>query len=146
MDNRLQPTPKLRSSLIRDQGLRYFFEGDNRDYLAEATLRLQPAEERALLAAGDRAWQDLREAARQTAYDTANLRRLGIPANAHSLIRYSLENEWDDMLIGRFDFAGGLEGVPLGLLEFNADTSSLLPETTLLLPALWDAAGLPAQQ
>lgn len=56
----------------------------------------------------------------------------GIPENAIPLIKYSLQNEIGDFLVGRFDFAGGYENVPIKFLEYNADTCSLMPETATI--------------
>ena len=32
-------------------------------------------------------------------------------------------------LYGRFDLSGGLDGKPIKLIEFNADTATCIPET-----------------
>ena len=56
----------------------------------------------------------------------------GIPQNARRVIEYSLQNEIGDFLVGRFDFSGGFDGVPIKFLEYNADTCSLMPETATI--------------
>lgn len=47
-----------------------------------------------------------------------------------------IETSWDDdshfHLLGRFDLAGGLDGLPIKLIEFNADTPSLIFEVALV--------------
>ncbi len=50
------------------------------------------------------------------------------------LICYSFEAK-QTHLIGRFDFAGGLEGLPLKLLEYNADTPTMVPESSIIQEA-----------
>lgn len=47
-------------------------------------------------------------------------------------MREMIQHSWDEQhmhLIGRFDFGGGLASLPVGLLEFNADTSTMIPES-----------------
>lgn len=47
-----------------------------------------------------------------------------------------IKKEWNDNKFrhvwGRFDFAGGTSGLPLKLLEFNADTATAIVETSVL--------------
>ena len=47
-----------------------------------------------------------------------------------------IERSWDDdshfHLLGRFDLAGGMDGLPIKLIEFNADTPSLIFEVALV--------------
>jgi glutathionylspermidine synthase len=51
---------------------------------------------------------------------------LDIPFNLVDLIKDSWENDVHWHLYGRFDLAGGLDGEPIKLLEFNADTPTSL--------------------
>lgn len=56
---------------------------------------------------------------------------LGLPPKMVDLIIESVEK--DQMhLLGRFDFAGGINGMPIKLLEFNADMPTLLPESVII--------------
>ncbi len=57
---------------------------------------------------------------------------LDIPANLEKIIRYTWEDDRHFHLIGRFDFAGGLDGTPIKLIEFNADTPSMIFEVALI--------------
>ncbi len=61
---------------------------------------------------------------------------LDIPFNLIDLIKKSWENDVHWHLYGRFDFAGGLDGLPIKLLEFNADTPTSLIETSIAQWAL----------
>ncbi len=57
---------------------------------------------------------------------------LGIPFNLIDIIKKSWENDVHWHIYGRFDFAGGIDGEPIKLIEFNADTPTALFETALL--------------
>lgn len=61
---------------------------------------------------------------------------LGIPFNLIETIKKSWENDVHWHIYGRFDLAGGIDGQPIKLIEFNADTPTSLFETTLLQWAL----------
>ncbi|WP_157976060.1 glutathionylspermidine synthase family protein [Lewinella sp. IMCC34191] len=134
MDDRLIDAPERPNRFARKRGLDFFTTGDNHDYLADEILLLEPGEADAALAAGDTAYDLLRNTARRCLTDPRRLAGLGIPDWCRPLLEWSVENEWDDFLFGRFDLAGGLDGLPLKVLEFNADTCSLLPETGILQP------------
>ncbi len=57
---------------------------------------------------------------------------LDIPANLVEMIENSWEDDSHFHLLGRFDLAGGLDGLPIKLIEFNADTPSLIFEVALV--------------
>lgn len=66
---------------------------------------------------------------------------LGIPSNLVPLIKYSWENDKGWHLYGRFDLAGGIDGKPIKLIEFNADTATCIPETAIVQWASLKANG-----
>ena len=140
VDKRLIPAKPLKSSFVKKADLSYYTTGENHDYLAEDLLGVTEAEETAFLRAADTAYDILRDTARTVAESDGLMKACGIPESAFPLIRWSIENEWDDYLIGRFDFSGGFDGVAIKLIEFNADTCSLMPETTTLQPELLSRA------
>lgn len=57
---------------------------------------------------------------------------MGIPKNAIELIKYTFKDDRQMHLYGRFDFSGGIDNLPIQLIEFNADTATVLPETVFL--------------
>ena len=61
---------------------------------------------------------------------------LGIPFNLVDMIEESWHEDVHWHIYGRFDFAGGIDGKPIKLLEFNADTPTALFETAILQWAL----------
>ncbi len=57
---------------------------------------------------------------------------IGIPFNLVELIKKSWENDVHWHIYGRFDLAGGIDGKEIKLIEFNADTPTMLFETAIL--------------
>lgn len=70
------------------------------------------------------------------------LHEIGIPFNLTELVKESWENDVHWHLYSRFDFAGGIDGKPIKLLEFNADTPTMLLETAIAQWALLKKNGL----
>lgn len=57
---------------------------------------------------------------------------MGIPENLVELVKLSWEDDKNVHLYGRFDLAGGFDGHPVKLIEFNADTATCLPESSVV--------------
>ena len=57
---------------------------------------------------------------------------MGIDSKLVPMIKHSWENDNHWHLYGRFDLAGGLNGTPIKLLEFNADTATSIPECAVI--------------
>ena len=57
---------------------------------------------------------------------------LDIPSHLVEPIKISWLNERNNHLYGRFDLSGGLDGHSIKLIEFNADTPTLLLESTVV--------------
>ncbi len=142
VDNRLLDSPRLKERWVRKKGLDYYVTGENHDYLSDEILKITRGEADAYLRAGEQAFDLLRDTARRSLADPVRRAELGIPEKAVPLLQWSVKHEWDNYLIGRFDFAGGFDGLPLKLIEFNADTASLLPETVVLQPEILKKAGV----
>ncbi len=67
---------------------------------------------------------------------------LGIPFNLVDIIKKSWESDVHWHIYGRFDLSGGIDGAPIKLIEFNADTPTALFETAVLQWALLKDNGL----
>lgn len=67
---------------------------------------------------------------------------IGIPFNLIETIKESWQNDVHWHLYGRFDLAGGVDGKPIKLLEFNADTPTALFETAIVQWAMLKKNGL----
>ena len=70
------------------------------------------------------------------------LHEIGIPFNLIDMVKQSWENDVHWHLYGRFDLAGGVDGKPIKLIEFNADTPTALFETAIVQWALLKANGM----
>ncbi len=70
------------------------------------------------------------------------LHDIGIPFNLVDMVKQSWENDIHWHLYGRFDLAGGVDGKPIKLIEFNADTPTALFETAIVQWALLKANGM----
>ena len=62
----------------------------------------------------------------QYVIDNNLFHELNIPFNLVEVIKESWENEVHWHLYSRFDLAGGIDGKPIKLIEFNADTPTSL--------------------
>ena len=61
---------------------------------------------------------------------------LDIPESLICPIKESFKNERSNHLYGRFDLAGGIDNKPIKLIEFNADTATLLVESAVIEPLI----------
>ncbi len=113
---------------------------DGTAYLVNELLPVTEAEAEAYYKAANTLYDMYVEAA-QHVIDNDLFFELDIPFNLISLIKRSWEND-DLHLYGRFDFAGGLDGLPIKLIEFNADTPTGLFETAVVQWALLKANGM----
>ncbi|WP_170254426.1 glutathionylspermidine synthase family protein [Phaeodactylibacter luteus] len=128
VDSRLESLKELPHSALAKRGLEWFAQGDNHDYLAQEAIGVSAREVSAYSQAAAALYNLLLRTA-QAVHAQALWKNAGVPENAVEAVAWSMRREWGNHLIGRFDFAGGLEGLPLRLIEFNADTLSLMPET-----------------
>lgn len=135
VDNRLAEIGQLSPKQLRKRGLEWFIEADNHDYLAPELIRLADHELTAFSQAAGELYELLLRAARKVG-EQELWTAAGIPPNAVEAVDYSLRREWGNHLVGRFDFAGGLDEVSMKMLEFNGDTLSLMPETLSLQPMM----------
>jgi glutathionylspermidine synthase len=145
VDKRLIPAQPPTQDWLKKHQLEWFAKGDNATYLATRIVELSDVE----ISDFRQTTQSLYSlylAAARFVDQTDRWENIGIPQAAVKLMRYSLEREKDYHIFGRFDLAGGLDGLPVKLLEFNADTCSLLPETTAILPAMAQPLGRQASK
>lgn len=136
VDNRLIYTEGLYSNVLKREGLSWLQDGENADYLSHVFVRVSQKELDAFKKVADEL-TDLGIIVAQKIAANEWWEAAGIPENAIRLVKHSLKYELEMHLLNRFDFAGGIDGLPIKLIEFNADTCSLMPETTIVQEEHW---------
>ncbi|MBC7891067.1 MAG: glutathionylspermidine synthase family protein [Sphingobacteriaceae bacterium] len=142
---KLKTLPLSPESQLRQIGWDWMLGTDTLPYLTHELVVVAEKEAQAYYDAANTLY-DLFVEAGQHVLDANRLLELGIPANLHELIRLSWDDDRHRHLYGRFDLAGGVDGQPIKLIEFNADTATCLPETALVQWAHLKANGLDDQR
>ncbi len=137
----LKSLPVSPDTQLRNLGWDWMLGQDTLPYLTHEVVLVTPAEVDAYYEAANELF-DMFVAAGQHVIDHNRFDELGIPANLIELIKHSWNDDRNIHLYGRFDLAGGLDGQPIKLIEFNADTATCLPETAVVQYAHLLANGL----
>ncbi|RIV27062.1 glutathionylspermidine synthase family protein [Fibrisoma montanum] len=137
----LKPLSMSPDAQLRNLGWDWMLGTDTLPYLTNEVVVVRPDEADAYYEAANELFDRLVEAG-QHVIDNNRFAELGIPENLIDLIRLSWDDDRNLHLYGRFDFAGGIDGRPIKLLEFNADTATCLPETAVVQYAHLRANGL----
>ncbi len=138
-------TENLPASHWKKFGLQWF-AGKDMDYLTDEMLGVRQEEIQTYKDASQELYE-LYERAAQHVVDKKLWYRLGIPSNAVRLIEYTWENRHQHLhLYGRFDLAGVIDGKTPKLIEFNADTATVMPETSVVQQEQLKAANMAMDQ
>jgi glutathionylspermidine synthase len=130
----------LSAALMEEIGMSWHTDADGSRYVSDRLVPVSEAEAEAYYAAANDLYDMYVEAA-QNVIDHERYIELGIPANLVGLVTDSWDRD-DLHLYGRFDLAGGIDGLPIKLIEFNADTPTSLFETSIVQWALLKANGM----
>ena len=108
----------------------------NKDYdgsylVKDRLLQLSEKEAQAYYKAADTLYEMYEEAAAYV-IERKLYADLDIAPSLVKLIEKSFKEQRDEHLYGRFDLSGGLDGLPIKLIEFNADTPTLLLESAVI--------------
>ncbi len=133
----LEPLDK---AVMEQVGMTWHTDRDGSNYVTNELVELSEEEAEAYYDAANTLYEMYREAAGYV-IDNRLYYELGIPSNLVDLIERSWEQR-ETHLYGRFDLAGGLDGEPIKLIEFNADTPTSLFETSIIQWALLKANGM----
>ena len=136
----LQVSP-LTTDYLESLGFVWHTDSDETPYVSDRLVVLSPQEAEAYYKAGNTLYEMFIEAA-QHVIDNNLFHEIGIPFNLVELIKESWENDIHWHLYGRFDLAGGIDGKPIKLLEFNADTPTALFETAIVQWAMLKLNGM----
>ena len=137
----LHPVRPLEDATLEELGFTWHTDSDGSKYVADALVDVTHAEAEAYYEAANTLYDMYVEAA-EYVIENDLFFELGIPFNLVESIRKSWENDVHWHVYGRFDFAGGIDGKPIKLIEFNADTPTGLYETAVLQWALLKHNGM----
>jgi len=112
-------------------GFSWHTDTDGTSYVADELVEVSAEEAEAYYTAGNELYDMYAEAA-EYVIENDLFFELGIPFNLVETIKKSWENDVHWHLYGRFDLAGGIDGKPIKLIEFNADTPTGLFETAIV--------------
>ena len=128
---KLKLKDKLDKDYLETLGFSWHTESDGTDYLQDEVIKVPEVDAMAFYEASNELYDMFVEAGDYVIQNNL-LHDIGIPFNLEELVKLSWENDVHWHLYGRFDFAGGLDGVPIKLLEFNSDTPTMLLETAII--------------
>ncbi len=128
---RLQKTKALDKEYLESLGFVWHTDSDESAYISDTLVVISEAEAEAYYEATNTLYDMFVEAA-EYAIEKNLFHEIGIPFNLTDAIKESWENDVHWHLYGRFDLAGGIDGKPIKLLEFNADTPTALFETAIV--------------
>ena len=127
----LRKTIPLTPEYLESLGFVWHTDSDESAYLSDELVVISEAEAEAYYEAANTLY-DMYVEAGEYVVENNLFHEIGIPFNLVELIKESWENEVHWHLYGRFDLAGGIDGKPIKLIEFNADTPTALFETAVI--------------
>lgn len=132
---KITPLKPLDSATLEEIGLQWHTDVDNTPYIENEMVEITQKEADEYYRASNELY-DMYVEAGQWAIEKDLFFDLDIPTSLVPMIKESWEQDVHWHLYGRFDLAGGLDGRPIKLLEFNADTPTMLYETAVVQWAL----------
>lgn len=138
---RLKKLNPLTNDYLESIGFSWHTDLDNSSYISDKFVVLSENEAEAFYDATNELYEMYIEAG-QYVIDHNLFHELDIPFNLVDLVKKSWEDDVHWHLYGRFDLAGGIDGKPIKLIEFNADTPTSLFETAIIQWAMLKYNGL----
>ncbi|MEA1955628.1 MAG: glutathionylspermidine synthase family protein [Campylobacterota bacterium] len=127
----LQRVNPLSDSTLEEIGFTWHTDTDGTKYVNNELVCISSNEAEAYYEATNEIYDMFVEAA-EYVIENDLFFEIGIPFNLVEMIKKSWESDVHWHIYGRFDLAGGIDGQPIKLIEFNADTPTSLFETALL--------------
>jgi len=125
---KLQP---LTNEYLESIGFTWHTDSDDTSYISDEVVSITQEEAEAYYEATNELYDMFCEAGEHV-IENDLFHELDIPFNLVEIIKASWEDDVHWHLYGRFDLAGGLDGKPIKLIEFNADTPTALFETAIV--------------
>jgi len=138
---KLQPTTPLTTAYLESLGFVWHTDNDETPYISNELVVISEEEAEAYYEATNTLY-DMYVEAGEYVIENNLFHEIGIPFNLVEVIKESWENDVHWHLYGRFDLAGGIDGKPIKLLEFNADTPTALFETAVVQWAILKQNGM----
>jgi glutathionylspermidine synthase len=137
----LEKLNPLTPEYLESIGFVWHTDNDNTSYVADEIVEITEDEANAYYEACNELYDMFCEAG-EYVIENDLFHEINIPFNLVDLIKESWENDVHWHLYSRFDLAGGIDGKPIKLIEFNADTPTALFETAVIQWAMLKANGL----
>lgn len=138
---KLEKLKPLSDEYLESIGFVWHTDSDNSSYVSDEIVVISEDEANAYYEATNELY-DMFAQAGQYVIDNDLFHDLNIPFNLVEIIKESWENDVHWHLYSRFDLAGGIDGKPIKLIEFNADTPTSLFETAIIQWAMLKANNL----
>jgi glutathionylspermidine synthase len=142
---KLKNIKPLKNEQLEKIGFTWHTDSDNSKYVSDNLIEISEREAEAYYEAVNEIY-DMYTKAAEYVIENNLFFELGIPFNLVDAIKKSWESDVHWHIYGRFDLSGGVDGKPIKLLEFNADTPTSLFESTLLQWALLKENGMDEQK
>ena len=121
----------LTEEYLESIGFTWHTDTDKSSYISDEVVSISEDEAEAYANAANELYDMFCEAG-DYVIENDLFHELDIPFNLVEIIKKSWEDDVHWHLYGRFDLAGGLNGQPIKLIEFNADTPTSLFETAII--------------
>jgi len=128
---KLTPIKVPDNRFLEEIGFYWHTDPDSTPYVASEIVDVTPNEADAYYEAVNELYEMFVEAG-EYVIENELFHEIGIPFNLIDAVKMSWDNDVHWHLYGRFDLAGGVDGKPIKLIEFNADTPTALFETAIL--------------
>jgi len=138
---KLEKLNPLTNEYLESIGFVWHTDSDNSSYISDELVVISQTEAETFYEATNELY-DMFTNAGQYVIDNNLFHELNIPFNLVEVIKESWENDVHWHLYSRFDLAGGIDGKPIKLIEFNADTPTSLFETAIIQWAILKKNGL----
>lgn len=127
----LQKIKPLANDYLESIGFHWHTDQDNTSYIADEIVAISEEEAQNYYDAANELY-DMFAQAGEYVIENNLFHELNIPFNLVEMIKKSWEDDVHWHIYGRFDLAGGIDGKPIKLIEFNADTPTALFETAIV--------------
>ncbi|RXJ79174.1 glutathionylspermidine synthase family protein [Arcobacter sp. F2176] len=138
---KLQKLKPLTNEYLESIGFVWHTDEDETSYISDEIVQISEEEANAYYEATNELYDMFCEAG-DYVIENNLFHEINIPFNLVNLIKESWENDVHWHLYSRFDLAGGIDGKPIKLIEFNADTPTAIFETAIIQWAMLKANNL----